>query len=120
MRQILIIIAGLLVSTTLLRAEPADIPTLVLHKGDAVRATIEINPTSGSYVITTLTPEKQAEVTRFTRSNLGKKARLVVGEKVIVESVIREEVTGPILQFPAESTGSVLETVGILFSEPSK
>jgi len=120
MRQILIIIAGLLVSTSLVRAEPASIPTLVLHNGDAVRATIEINPASGSYVITTLTPEKQAELTRFTKDNLGKKARLVVGEKVIVESVIREEVTKPVLQFPAESPESALETVWILFGKQEK
>jgi len=120
MRQILIIIAGLLVSTSLLGAESASIPTLVLHNGDAVRATIEINPASGSYVITTLTPEKQAELTRFTKDNLGKKARLVVGEKMIVESVIREEVTGPVLQFPAESPESALETVWILFSKQKK
>jgi len=119
MRQILIIIAGLLVSTSLVLAEPASTPTLVLHKGDAVRATIEINPESGSYVITTLTPQKQAELTRFTRENRGKKARLVVGEKVIVESVIREEVTGPVLQFPAESAESALETVEILFGKPA-
>ena len=120
MRQILIIIAGLLVSTSLVRAESASIPTLVLHKGDAVRATIEINPESGSYVITTLTPEKQAELTRFTKDNLGKKARLVVGDKVIVESVIREEVTIPVLQFPADSPESALETVWTLFGKQQK
>jgi len=120
MRQILIIIAGLLVSASLVRAEPASIPTLVLHPGDATRATIEINPASGSYVITTLTPRKQAELNRFTKTNLGKNARLVVGEKVIVESVIREEVTGPVLQFPAESPESALETVKILFVKQKK
>jgi preprotein translocase subunit SecD len=120
MRQILIIIAGLLVSTSLVLAESASIPTLVLHKGDATRATVEINPASGSYVITTLTPQKQAELNRFTKTNLGKSARLVVGEKVIVESVIREVVTGPVLQFPAESPESALETVQILFSKQSK
>jgi preprotein translocase subunit SecD len=121
MRQILIIIAGLLVSTSLVLAEEtASIPTLVLHRGDAVRATIEINPAAGSYVIATLTPEKQAELTRFTKGNLGKKARLVVGEKVIVESVIREEVTGPVLQFPAESPEFALETVSILFGKSQK
>jgi len=120
MRQILIIIASLLLSTSLVRAEPASIPTLVLHKGDAVRATIEINPADGSYIITTLTPQKQAELTRFTKDNLGKKARLVVGEKVVVESVIREKVIGPVLQFPAESTDSAVETVRILFGKPAK
>jgi preprotein translocase subunit SecD len=120
MRQILIIIASLLVSTSQVLAEPTSIPTLVLHKGDAVRATIEINPADGSYIITTLTPQKQAELTRFTKDNLGKKARLVVGEKVIVESVIREAVTGPVLQFPAESPDSALETVQILFAKPPK
>jgi preprotein translocase subunit SecD len=118
MRQILIITASLLVAASLAHAEPANLPTLVLHKGDAVRATIEINPADGSYIITTLTPQKQAELARFTKDNLGKKARLVVGEKVIVESVIREAVTGPVLQFPAESPDSALETVGILFGKP--
>jgi len=120
MRQILIIIAGLLVSASLVRAESESIPTLVLNRGDASRATIEINPASGSYVITTLTPQKQAELNRFTKANLGKKARLVVGEKVIVESVIREEVTGPVLQFPAESPESALETVWTLFGNQPK
>jgi preprotein translocase subunit SecD len=120
MRHILIIIAGLLVSAGLVLAESASIPTLVLHKGDATRATIEINPASGSYVITTLTPQKQAELNRFTKANLGKNARLVVGQRVIVESVIREVVTGPVLQFPADSPESALETVQILFSKQSK
>jgi len=120
MRQILIIIAGLLVSASLARAETTSIPTLVMHRGDATRATIEINPASGSYVITTLTPEKQAELASFTKTNLGKKARLVVGDKVIVESVIREEVKGPVLQFPAESPESALDTVWILFGKPQK
>jgi preprotein translocase subunit SecD len=120
MRQILIIIAGLLVYTSLVLAEPAGIPTLVLHQGDAVRATVEINPADGSYIIATLTPQKQAELTRFTKEHLGKKARLVVGEKLIVESVIREEVSGPVLQFPAESPDSALETVQILFGQPLK
>jgi preprotein translocase subunit SecD len=115
MRQILIIIAGLLVSASLVRAETTDIPTMVMHLGDVTRATVEINPASGSYIITTLTPEKQEEINRFTKTNLGKKARLVVGEKVIVESVIREELTGPLLQFPAESPESALETARILF-----
>ena len=117
MRLITIMIAGLLVSASLVRAETTNIPTLVLHKGDATRATIEINPVSGSYIITTLTPEKQAELNHFTKANLGKKARLVVGDKVIVESVIRDEVTGPVLQFPAESTESALGTVQILFGK---
>jgi preprotein translocase subunit SecD len=120
MRQILIIIAGLLVSTGHVLAESASIPTLVLHKGDATRATIEINPVSGSYVITTLTPQKQAELNRFTKANLGKNARLVVGDRVVVESVIREVVTGPVLQFPADSPESALETVQILFTRLSK
>jgi preprotein translocase subunit SecD len=117
MRQILIIIAGLLVGANLVLAEPASIPTLVLHKGDATRATIEINPAYGSYVITTLTPGKQAELSRFTKGNLGKKARLVIGDKVIVETVIREVVTGPVLQYPAETPEFALETVGILFGK---
>jgi len=120
MRQILIIIAGLLVSTGHVLAESASIPTLILHKGDATRATIEINPVSGSYVITTLTPQKQAELNRFTKANLGKNARLVVGDRVVVESVIREVVTGPVLQFPADSPESALETVQILFTRLSK
>ena len=120
MRQILIIIAGLLVSTGHVLAESASIPTLVLHKGDVTRATVEINPVSGSYVITTLTPQKQAELNRFTKANLGKNARLVVGDKMIVESVIREVVTGPVLQFPADSPESALETVQILFTRQSK
>ena len=115
MRQILIIIAGLLVSVSLVRGETTNIPTMTMQRGDVTRATVEINPASGSYVITTLTPEKQSELNRFTKTNLGKMARLVVGDKVIVESVIREEVTGPVLQFPAESAESALETVRILF-----
>ena len=119
MRQILIIIAGLLVSTGLVLAESSSIPTLVLHKGDATRATVEINPVAGSYVITTLTPQKQAELNRFTKANLGKNARLVVGDRVVVETIIREIVTGPVLQFPADSPDSALESVQVLFSRKS-
>lgn len=119
MRQILIIIAGLLVSTGLVLAESSSIPTLVLHKGDATRATVEINPVAGSYVITTLTPQKQAELNRFTKANLGKNARLVVGDRVVVETIIREIVTGPVLQFPADSPDSALESVQVLFSRQS-
>ena len=119
MRQILIIIAGLLVSTGLVLAESSSIPTLVLHKGDATRATVEINPVAGSYVITTLTPQKQAELSRFTKANLGKNARLVVGDRVVVETIIREVVTGPVLQFPADSPDSALESVQVLFSKQS-
>jgi hypothetical protein len=119
MRQILIIIAGLLVSTGLVLAESSSIPTLVLHKGDATRATVEINPVAGSYVITTLTPQKQAELNRFTKANLGKNARLVVGDRVVVETIIREIVTGPVLQFPADSPDSALESVQVLFSKQS-
>ena len=119
MRQILIIIAGLLVSTGLVLAESSSIPTLVLHKGDATRATVEINPVAGSYVITTLTPQKQAELNRFTKANLGKNARLVVGDRVVVETIIREVVTGPVLQFPADSPDSALESVQVLFSKQS-
>jgi len=37
-----------------------------------------------------------------------------------VESGIREVVTGPVLQFPADSPESALETVQILFSKQSK
>jgi hypothetical protein len=119
MRQILIIIAGLLVSTGPVLAESSSIPTLVLHKGDATRATVEINPVAGSYVITTLTPQKQAELNRFTKANLGKNARLVVGDRVVVETIIREIVTGPVLQFPADSPDSALESVQVLFSKQS-
>jgi hypothetical protein len=119
MRQILIIIAGLLVSTGLVLAESSSIPTLVLHKGDVTRATVEINPVAGSYIITTLTPQKQAELNRFTKANLGKNARLVVGDRVVVETIIREVVTGPVLQFPADSPDSALESAQVLFSKQS-
>ena len=120
MRLILIIMAGLLAAAGLARAESTNIPTLVLQRGDATRATIEINPESGSYVIAVLKPEKRSELARFTKANIGKKARLVVGNKVIVESVVREEVTGPILQFPAESPEFALDTVWTLFAQQPK
>ena len=88
MRLILIMMAGLLLAAGMARAESTDVPTLVLKRGDAVRATVEINPELGSYILAVLTPEKRAELAAFTKGNIGKKARLVVGDKVIVESVV--------------------------------
>lgn len=120
MRLILITMAGLLALVGIARAEPGTIPTLVLKQGDAVRATIEINPESGSYVMAVLTPAKREELARFTRGNIGKTARLVVGDKVIVESVVREEVNGPVLQYPVESPEAALETVWTLFASHPK
>lgn len=117
MRLILIMTAGLLLSAGLAGAESKNIPTLVLHKGDAIRATVEINPESGSYVIAVLKPEKRTELARFTKANIGKMARLIVGDQVIVESVVREEVTGPILQYPVDSPEFALETVWTLFAD---
>lgn len=120
MRLILIMMAGLLLSASIARAESTNIPTLVLKHGDAVRATIEINPELGSYILAVLTPEKRTELANFTRGNIGKKARLVVGDKVVVETVVTEEVQGPVLQFPADSPESALETVWILFAKQPK
>jgi len=112
--------AGLLALAGLARAESTSVPTLVLKKGDAVRATIEINPESGSYVMAVLTQAKRDELARFTKGNIGKKARLVIGDKVIVESVVREEVTGPVLQFPADTPEFALDTVWTLFAKEHK
>src|SRR4030095_1363403 len=85
----------------LLRAQSPDDSTFSLSPGDVTEATIAT--TGGARLQVTLTPDKRAEVAAFTRRNVNKQVKIVVGGKLRSESFIREQIAGPSMEIFVKS-----------------
>ena len=101
-----------------LRAQVPDDATFSLSPGDITEAIIS---TSGPARLTVLlTPEKSADLATFTRLNLNKQGRIVVGGKLRSQPFIRELMTGPSMELFVSSPEDAQSVVKALLTSKVK
>lgn len=122
MRIIRFAFTVLLLMATLACAYAADVPTFSLASGDVTEAAVKMNNYKGVTLHTslelTLTAKKQAELTRLTTANLGKKIRLVVNGKLWDMPIVSRVVTSRMVDLSLSSPEQGLAVAKTLLKIP--
>src|SRR5262245_11881655 len=97
-----------------LRAQSSQELTFSVLPGDVTEATI--GTSGGTRLQVTLTPEKSADLQEFTRRNLNKQVKIVVGGKLRSEPFIRERVAGPTMEIFVSSPEDAVAVIKTLMT----
>ncbi len=73
----------------------APVSTISIARGDVTAASVQKNQDNNSsnnaFLNLTLTPKKQAEIAKLTAANIGKKIRVLVSGKLLMEPTVNEQ-----------------------------
>ena len=103
-----------LLATLSLRAQPPDDSTFSISPGDVTEATIDT--TGRTRLLLTLTSEKRAELSSFTRRNFNKQVKIVVAGKLRSKPFIREQIADPTMEVYVSSGEDAMATVRALLT----